>query len=135
MVLYALHRLKYPLKIVFVTNIIYFYCRSAYFTDIFNLYLLTYPFGDKKMNILGQKRNAAFKDQNYCALNESYKISSAIIVSLLFLTYIIPNVSLSSVNPNQCIGYLFIFKFFTCIFIILRFTHVIITEIARLISI
>ena len=48
--------------------------------------------------------------------------------------HIILIVSLSSVNPNQCSGCLFIFKFFTCTFILFRFTHVITTEITSLIS-
>ena len=74
------------------------------------------------------------KIKKYCALNESYKISSAIYVSLLFLSHIIPIVLLSSVNPNQCNGCLFIFKFFTSTFILFKFTHVITTEITSLIS-
>ena len=89
-------------------------------------YFLTY--------IPGQKRNAAYKYQKYCALNEIYKFSSAIYVSLLFLPHIISIVSLSSVNPNQCTGCLIIFKFFTCTFILFILTHVINTEITSLIS-
>ena len=85
-------------------------------------------------HILGQKRNAAYKDQKYCALNESYKISSAIYVALLFLPHIIFIVSLCSANPNQCTGCLFIFKFFTCTFILFRFTRKITTENTCLIS-
>ena len=85
-------------------------------------------------HILGQKWNAAYKDWKYCALNESYKTSFAIYVSLQFLPHIIPIVLLSSVNPNRCIGCLFIFKFFTCAFILFRFTHVITTEITSLLS-
>ena len=46
-------------------------------------------------------------------LNESYKISFAIYVLLLFLPHIIPIVLLSSVIPNQCTGCLFIFKRFS----------------------
>ena len=38
------------------------------------------------------------------------KISSAIYVLLLFLPHIIPIVLLSSVNPNQCTGWFFIFQ-------------------------
>ena len=52
-------------------------------------------------HILGQKRNGAYKDKKYCVLNESYKISSAIYVSLLFLSHIIPIVSLSSVTQTS----------------------------------
>ena len=81
----------------------------------------------KDDNILGQKRK-------YCALNESCKITSAIYVLLLFLPHIIPIVSLSSVNPNQCTGSPFILKFFKCTFILFRFTHVITTEITSLIA-
>ena len=62
-------------------------------------------------HILGQKRNAAYKDLKYFALNESYKFSSAIYVSLPFLPHIIPIVLLNLVNPNQCTGCIFIFKF------------------------
>ena len=90
-----------------------------------------FPAGDHKAHILGQKRNAAYKDWKYCVLNESYKMSYAIYVSLLFLPHNIPIVSLSSVNPNQCTGCLFIFKFFMCTFILFRFTHVITTEITK----
>ena len=59
---------------------------------------------------------------------------SAIYVSQLFLPHIIPIVLLGSVNPNKCTGCLFIFKFFTCTFILFRFIHVITTEITSLIS-
>ena len=82
--------------------------------------------------ILGQKRNAAYKDLKYYALNEIYTISSAINVSLLFLPHFNPIVLLSSVNPNQCTGCLFTFKFSTCTFISFRFPHVITTEITSL---
>ena len=67
-------------------------------------------------------------------LNECYKISYAIYVSLLFLPHIITIVLLGPVNPNQCTGCLFIFRFFTCTFILFRFTHVTTTEITSLIS-
>ena len=87
----------------------------------------------KTLHILGQKRNAAHNDLKYYTLNESYKISSAIYASLLFLPHIIPIVLLGIVNPNQCTGCLFIFKFFTCTFILFRFTHVITNEIPSLI--
>ena len=82
--------------------------------------------------ILGQKRNAAYKE--YYVLNESYNISYAIYVSLLFLPHIIYIFFLGSVNPNQCTGCLFIFRVFTCTFILFRFTHVVTTEITSLIS-
>ena len=84
--------------------------------------------------ILGQKRNAAYKDFKYCVFNEGNKILFAIYVSLLFLPHIIPIVLLSSVNPNQCTGWFFIFQFSMCTFILLRFTHVITTEISSRIS-
>ena len=41
-------------------------------------------------HILGQTRNAAYKDLKYCMFNEGNKISSAIYVSLLFLPHTIP---------------------------------------------
>ena len=36
------------------------------------------------INILGQKRNAAYNNQKYCVLNESGKISASICVLLFF---------------------------------------------------
>ena len=99
-----------------------------------SVYPKIYFLNSQSKHILGQKRNAAFKDYKYCALKESYKISSAIYFSLLYLPHIIPIVLLSSVNPNQCTGCLFIFKFFTCTLILFSFTHVITTEITSLTS-
>ena len=84
--------------------------------------------------ILGQIRNAAYKTLKYCMFNEGNKISFAIYVSLLFLPQIIPVVLLSSVNPNQCCGWFFIFEFFTCTFILFWFKHVLTTEISSRIS-
>ena len=44
MVLYALHRLNFPLKVVIVTNIIHFIDDLCIFTSVFNLRLLKYLF-------------------------------------------------------------------------------------------
>ena len=66
--------------------------------------------------------------------NQGNIISFAIYVSILFLPHIIPIVLLCSVNPDQCTGWFFIFQFFTCIFILYRFTHVITAEISSRIS-
>ena len=44
MVLYALHRLNFPLKVEIVTNIINFTDDMCIFTRVFNLSLLKYSF-------------------------------------------------------------------------------------------
>ena len=44
MVLYALHRLNFPLKVEIVTNIIHFTDNLCIFTSVFNLSLLKYSF-------------------------------------------------------------------------------------------
>ena len=44
MVLYALHRLNFPLKVEIVTNIIRFTDDLCIFTSVFNLSLLKYSF-------------------------------------------------------------------------------------------
>ena len=44
MVLYALHRLNFPLKVEIVTTIIHFTDALCIFTSIFNLSLLKYSF-------------------------------------------------------------------------------------------
>ena len=51
MVLYALHRLNFPLKVEIVTNIIHFTDDVCIFTSCFNLSLLKYSF-DKKQSLL-----------------------------------------------------------------------------------
>ena len=44
MVLYALHRLSFPLKVEIMTNIIHFTDDLLIFTSAFNLSLLKYSF-------------------------------------------------------------------------------------------
>ena len=44
MVLYALHRLSFPLNVEIVTNIIHFTDNLFIFTSVFNLSLLKYSF-------------------------------------------------------------------------------------------
>ena len=44
MVLYALHRLNFPLKVEIVTNIIHLTDKFVHFTSVFNLSLLKYSF-------------------------------------------------------------------------------------------
>ena len=44
MVLYALHRFNFPLKIEIVTNIIKFYSLFVHFSSVFNLSLQKYSF-------------------------------------------------------------------------------------------
>ena len=44
MVLYALHRLNFPLKVEIMTNIIHFTDDLCIFTSVFNLSLLKYLF-------------------------------------------------------------------------------------------
>ena len=44
MVLYALHRLNFPLKVEIVTNIIHFTDDLCIFTSVFDLSLLKYSF-------------------------------------------------------------------------------------------
>ena len=54
MVLYALHRLNFPLKVEIVTNIIHFTDNLCIFTSVFNLSLLKYSFdlNRKKQSLL-----------------------------------------------------------------------------------
>ena len=53
MVLYALHRLKFPLKVEIMTNIIHFTDDLCIFTSVFNLSLLKYLFDlQKKQSLL-----------------------------------------------------------------------------------
>ena len=52
MVLYALARLKFPLKVEIVTNIIHFTDDLCIFTSVFNFSLLKYSFGLKKKQSL-----------------------------------------------------------------------------------
>ena len=53
MVLYALHRLTFPLKVKIVTNIIHFTDNLCIFLSVFNLSLLKYSFDyQKKQSLL-----------------------------------------------------------------------------------
>ena len=52
MVLYALHRLNFPLKVEIVTNIISFYRQFVHFYKCFILNLLKYSFDYLKKQIL-----------------------------------------------------------------------------------
>ena len=53
MVLYALHRLNFPLKVEIVTNIIHFTDDLCIFTSVFNLSLPKYSFDQlKKQSLL-----------------------------------------------------------------------------------
>ena len=52
MVLYALHRLNFPLKVEIVTNIIHFTDNLCIFTSVFNLSLLTHLTNRKKQSLL-----------------------------------------------------------------------------------
>ena len=52
MVLYALHRLNFPLKVEIMTNIIHFTDDLCVFTSVFNLSLLKYSFDLKKKQSL-----------------------------------------------------------------------------------
>ena len=52
MVLYALHRLNFPLKVEIVNNIIHFTDNLCIFTSVFNLSLLKTPLTNKKKQSL-----------------------------------------------------------------------------------